>query len=114
MIKMVWTPSEDEASLEDVKSCVGIGWHKLLENLISDLEQLGWDGRIDQVKQKLGGLRFYVSDANIKIGNRISEAMEEADSTCEMCGEPGRTNSWGHFWIMTLCPECGKKREITL
>ena len=54
-----------------------------------------------QVKEKFGGLRFYVQAATDKHYNYISFAESMSYRTCEECGNPGKTYTDG--WHMTLC-----------
>lgn len=54
-----------------------------------------------QVKEKFGGLRFYVQAATDKHYNYISFAESMSYKTCEECGAPGKTYTDG--WHMTLC-----------
>ena len=54
-----------------------------------------------QVKEKFGGLRFYVNGATDKIYNYISFAETMSYKTCEVCGSPGKTYTDG--WHQTLC-----------
>lgn len=54
-----------------------------------------------QVKEKFGGLRFYVQAATDKHYNFISFAESMSYRTCEMCGAPGKTYTNG--WHTTLC-----------
>ncbi len=56
-----------------------------------------------QVKEKWGGLRFYVVGCNDYIRGLISLAESMSFKICEVCGKPGRPNSKG--WITTLCEE---------
>ena len=81
--------------------CVGNGWLGLIKTLIEDLIQLGWNKQICQVKEKFGGLRFYINEGSKEIFNKISEAETKSHETCEKCGEPGKSISGG--WIVTLC-----------
>jgi len=39
---------------------VNDGWLLLIKNLIDDLVKTGWDKNVCQVKEKFGGLRFYI------------------------------------------------------
>ena len=39
---------------------VQVGWYPLIKNLIDELITLGWDKKVTQVKEKFGGLRFYI------------------------------------------------------
>ena len=85
---------------------VGSGWGDILKRLINDLFELGWDGRVLQVKEKFGGLRFYVGSVNKAIHERIRAAEGEASRTCEKCGAPGMLREGG--WLKTLCNEHNK------
>ncbi|NBQ48315.1 MAG: hypothetical protein EBU33_07665 [Sphingobacteriia bacterium] len=54
-----------------------------------------------QVKEKFGGLRFYVSGATDEHYNYISFAESISYRTCEQCGAAGKTYTDG--WHRTLC-----------
>jgi len=54
-----------------------------------------------QVKEKFGGLRFYVNGATDKHWNFISFAESMSYRTCEECGAVGKTYTDG--WHRTLC-----------
>ena len=54
-----------------------------------------------QVKEKFGGLRFYVQAATDKHYNYISFAESMSCRTCEVCGAPGKRYTDG--WHTTLC-----------
>jgi hypothetical protein len=54
-----------------------------------------------QVKEKWGGLRFYVSNSDDYIDGAISLAESLSLRTCEQCGAPGRPRGGG--WVRTLC-----------
>lgn len=57
-----------------------------------------------QVKEKFGGLRFYMTHGNDEIFSLISEAESKSYKTCEECGEPGDQKDTG--WVKTLCDSC--------
>jgi hypothetical protein len=73
------------------------GWFDILWRLCEDLEPLVAEFEatgecqfeILQVKEKFGGLRVYVNDANDTIHLHIETAMWESLRTCEICGQPG-------------------------
>jgi hypothetical protein len=79
--------------------------------LIDDLFALGWDGTLAQIKEKFGGLRFYIGGGSDVVHQRINEAENESYKVCEKCGEPGKHSSWGGYWITTLCPRHGEERR---
>jgi hypothetical protein len=82
-------------------SGVGPGWGKIVQRLIRDLFLLEWDGELHQIKEKFGGLRFYIGGGSDAIFNRIDQAEKESFKTCEVCGEPGKSTNDG--WVRTLC-----------
>ena len=64
----------------------------------------------EQVKEKFGGLRFYVEKADDEVYGMIELAEHMSYSICERCGSNNASpNSDG--WIRTLCPKCRKARE---
>lgn len=86
------------------------GWYGLVKELITDLIELGWNKEICQVKEKFGGLRFYINDGSDEVYNRIMEAEALSYKTCEVCGEIGEIRSNLRWW-RTLCD---KHYEIEL
>lgn len=60
-------------------SC-GYGWYSIIERLCVNLAEIVREDHLDkfrvsQVKEKLGGLRFYVRHGNDRTGARILEAV---------------------------------------
>jgi len=70
--------------------------------------------RAFQVKEKFGGLRFYMDGKSTKEMNEaISEAEQKADKTCERCSSGGQIVKNGRGWVKTLCSNCHNKwRQI--
>lgn len=90
----------------------GDGWFPLIDRLaakITALDEKREPTVAVQVKQKFGGLRFYIDCGYDDVQAVIDEAEKESYKTCEACGKPGEPNSTG--WIMTLCPECRKPAD---
>lgn len=56
-----------------------------------------------QVKEKWGGLRFYVNGSDDYVRGLIDMAEAISLRTCETCGKPGRPRKGG--WVRTLCEE---------
>lgn len=83
------------------RDCIGKGWHPLCEQLIEDIIKMGWDEEIHQVKEKLGGLRWYIGSASSEIHDRIHKAEDDSYKICEDCGAEGKPAGPG--WIRTLC-----------
>lgn len=93
----------------------GDGWFaivwrlcELLEPLVAELErETGRPFQVVQVKEKFGGLCFYVNHCNAAIDKAIDVAEQESLHTCEACGLPG--SSRGEDWIRTLCDACARE-----
>lgn len=64
---------------------------------------------VSQVKEKFGGLRFYVDGGDDVVYGMISMAESMSYRTCEVCGNPGKANSEG--WITTLCETHRNEKE---
>lgn len=89
------------------------GWCQLVHDLIRDLIKLGWDRNICQIKEKFGGLRFYINDGSKEIFDRIYKAESESGNICLSCGSKVdvsvAANSYG--WVLTLCKACRDTEE---
>lgn len=96
---------EEEFTIEDFLHEVGSGWHPLIRDLVDNLFAAGWDGVIAQVKEKFGGLRFYIGGGNDEIFELIHEAEGKSYEICEDCGKPGKLRE-DRSWIRTLCNDC--------
>ena len=83
---------------------VSLGWNLIIKNLIQDLIRLGWNKEVIQVKEKFGGLRFYINEGTDEIHQRIGQAELESMKTCEITGRPGKLRT-DIGWYRTLCDE---------
>ena len=94
---------------------VGMGWRPLIRGLDTNLRDLDPDYVIGQVKEKFGGLRYYldaiVEEHREEAYRLIHLAEALSILTCEDCGGPGEHCTIGKFWIKTLCPYCHRDRE---
>lgn len=62
-----------------------------------------------QVKEKFGGLRFYMSGPQTKeMALLIRQAEEKSFNTCETCGKSGTLRT-DRRWVLTLCDDCSSK-----
>ena len=62
-----------------------------------------------QVKEKFGGLRFYVESATDDHYQKISFVESLSYSVCEECGTTKDVHVFNLGWIRTLCVEHGKQ-----
>lgn len=81
---------------------VGNGWLGILERLFQTLIKLGWDKSFINVKEKFGGLSFFIDNLPENGLHFIIEAEKESFQVCEVCGEPGEQHKINN-WIYTLC-----------
>lgn len=92
-------------TLSEAKEEVGPGWSSLIEQIYNALPE---DAVIHQIKEKFGGLRFYVDNVSHEIQHMIGELEQKSETICEICGKPGKIRRDG--WWKTLCPECNGKK----
>lgn len=81
------------------------GWNKIIYNLCKKLKPLvhGIEYfQVMQVKEKYGGLRFYISSGTDEMYKLIEQAEIKSYKTCEICGLPGKLREKG-MWLKTLC-----------
>lgn len=107
VFRLATTPIEDAGwmPIQGFGIECGDGWEPIIRRLCEVIEKK--DMVATQIKEKFGGLRFYVAgkgDGESDVA--ITEAEKESYKTCERCGEPGRIREGG--WIQTLCDEHSK------
>jgi hypothetical protein len=100
---------------------VGDGWYDIIDaacvNIMSHMEHHRGKRHLTpeefeetvqvkaaQVKEKFGGLRFYVDNHNEYVSGILAMAESMSMRTCERCGNPGTQRKGG--WIKTLCQTC--------
>jgi hypothetical protein len=117
---LYWTHTQDPSRSRMYEGfAVGDGWYNILyrlstkiKSIVSSMSEEGFDPKefcAFQVKEKYGGLRFYMHCSTMEIDEAIDEAEEESLRTCETCGNPGTLNEKG--WLTTLCGECREQRK---
>ncbi len=82
----------------------GDGWFDLIYELSKKIAAMDLNGEVEatQVKEKFGGLRFYVNAAPKEIHDLIGEYEEKSFETCEVCGALGKFRD-DLSWVQTLC-----------
>lgn len=105
---------QKDLSMRETCMCWGIetgdGWYDLIDHLClmiqfwvdnNGLEQV----EATQVKEKFGGLRFYINHHNDFVNGLITLTMHLSENTCEVCGSTKNiTQTKG--WIRTVCQSC--------
>ena len=111
----------------------GDGWFTLIDELCSDIKNAVENDKksleykkergetvteedyeaiqvtISQVKEKFGGLRFYVYGGSDYVRGMIDFAESMSYKICEDCGNPGKLSQEG--WWRTLCEPCRKEYD---
>lgn len=89
--------------LEYALQCVGEGWHNMLRLLFDAKPE---ETTVTDVKEKYGGLRFYVDTAPSWYYDLIDKYEELSLKICEKCGNPGVPKPSAGGWIKTYCDNC--------
>jgi len=93
----------------------GDGWYWLIDNLCDSIQSYIDNNKhlnipqvvAVQVKEKFGGLRFYIEGGNEYINGMISIAESMSYNICENCGTTENvTQTKG--WVYTRCENCKK------
>lgn len=99
--------------------CTGDGWYWLIDQLCEHL-QFNIDKNEQpqlvavQVKEKFGGLRFYIRGASDKQHDIVGFAEDLSCAICEYCGSTENVTRTTDGWIRTECAKCEQKRtELT-
>jgi len=90
------------------------GWWPLIIRLDGRLSSLDPLYRLEQVKEKLGGLRYYIqtnSPHAAAMEALIDEAEAESEFVCELCSSAAgvlMADAGRRGWLKTLCPSCAE------
>jgi hypothetical protein len=108
------------------------GWYWIIYKLMMELRKMDTTFkciRVQQIKEKLGGFRFYFEIKPPKyfilpvIKDMFKKRMFEyfyptvqyytdiIETHCELCGKPNATLCTKNHWLKTVCPACKKKEK---
>ena len=93
---------------------IGPGWYDLVYELSAKIDAIiqtfpkdyAQNYRASQVKEKFGGLRFYMTKSTPEIQELIHQAESESFKMCQTCGKPGKIVTGG--WLYASCKEHAK------
>ena len=96
------------------------GWFELINTLCSQIQwHIDHDDKavqisVQQVKEKFGGLRFYVNMYDKVIQGMINYAEAHSYYICEECGNKGEIQT-DTPWVITRCNDCNQRKlnELT-
>lgn len=96
---------------------IGKGWWPIVKSLHEEIYKLDPDYQLVQVKEKFGGLRYYIRtsdgmhpDDYQRIRYLVNNAETISLRTCEDCGAQGEQRYISQYWIKTLCESCHEKK----
>lgn len=103
-------------------SC-GDGWYHIIDTLCRNIkfhveqqqrnldedEKEHYEVVVEQVKEKFGSLRFYISGGDEYIHGMIAMAESISAKTCEYCGAKAELTTKG--WIKNICFKCNNKEK---
>ena len=102
---------DENPDYNPITSNVGPGWIGLVVKLTQALRTIHSNGEFNlhQLKEKFGGMRFYV-DGSTDLGwTIIGWAESMSYKYCEECGQFGEVR--GDGWLKTLCDDHWKARQ---
>lgn len=88
---------------EEVIAHVSPGWATIVDELLNDLDELGWNKHVlDIRKDPIQGYLLFATRTNKKeVLDRISLALLQSLVTCEICGKEAKeVNIYEHKYIL--------------
>jgi len=87
------------------------GWEQLVLDAHAKLVETDPEYKIMQIKEKFGGLRFYVAHKDYEAAEEAIRPAEIASyETCDTCGTKENVSTAtlgeGFYWVLTLCDSC--------
>jgi hypothetical protein len=113
--------SGQAVTIERVCKSVRSGWHPMLRDLLWRMIEAGWDGRIAQVKEKMGCLWVYIDQDRHDLERMVTPAGERSTFTCEVCGAKPPRNMDGSATVWRCegcaprtvrCPSTSRRAEL--
>ena len=89
---------------------LGDGWFDLIYGLSKIIAAVDPDCVAVQIKEKFGGLRFYVGATSERVHDLIHICEHLSFSVCEECGSTKGVTTEGS-WAKTLCAECRERKD---
>lgn len=100
---------DDMDDFEIERRNVGDGWQDIVVQLHWDLFALDPNYQVTQIKEKFGGLRYYIEisegiepETQRRMHELTYRAEEQSLKTCQVCGAPGKLDG-SRWWLRTLC-----------
>jgi hypothetical protein len=85
--------------LNNINLQISSGWHRILIDLLIELDKAGWNRKVSCIKEKYASLKFY---AESKYDEIIEKFEHISEKTCETCGEKGNQR-YNTSWDYVAC-----------
>jgi hypothetical protein len=95
------------------------GWFKIIFELVAgikvnDQKKGDWITKVTQIKEKFGGLRFYVTGTSDKNWALIRNAEQKSYGVCEESGSEVEVGTWKLGWVKTMCRQLALRKFYDL
>lgn len=100
------------------------GWFTIIDELSGELNEIAKQYHnntisVVQIKEKFGGLRYYVDYADglpeeeiFEIEQIIRRYENLSYKTCQRCGKDGDLCARRAYWVSTLCHDCAESLKV--
>ena len=117
MCARLYRSRTEQESLMRYGFACGDGWFVLIRDLSQAIERACDEDGVPvaeamQVKEKLGGLRFYVSACTDRVRKLIERAEEDSFKVCEECGKEGALCVTETGWYRTVCSDHARELRM--
>lgn len=114
--------ADRNADMKETAMCWGFecgdGWYWLIDNLCDSIQSYIDQNEhlhipqviATQVKEKWGGLRFYINGGDGRIAGMIQLAEHMSFKICEICGSTENIKQT-EGWVQSLCPNCFENKK---
>lgn len=92
---------------------VGDGWFGIIHHLAKKIVEKDTNCRVLQVKEKFGGLRFYIGAASAEVHEFVRDAEAQSYKVCERCGSQEGVTQTDGGWMKTTCTKCLEEENNT-
>jgi hypothetical protein len=93
------------------------GWNDIIADIHSKIVILHPKYEIFQIKEKFGGLRFYIEGVPDELFDEIYDIIGDGEKlsykTCEICGDEGKLSKLG-WLVKTVCKNCFDKKIVSV
>ena len=96
------------------------GWYPLIDNICSGIKKICLKNNVKipvvhQIKEKFGGLRFYIGTVNKKVSKEVFDIIHKGEKVsyniCENCGTKDNVELYNKGYIKVRCEDCYEEEK---